>query len=132
MSEQVSLLNMFSLYEPSEALRSALDQTAVVAADIDPEKGRVEVCIHSDTYIPLSLLKSVAADICAVYGLRDVFIAATHPSSQLTAVQPEEIRELFVAENSMNRGSLAGAQMSWDGENLNIKLVMVNIQKLYQ
>ena len=123
MSEQVSLLNMFSLYEPSEALRSALDQTAVVAADIDPEKGRVEVCIHSDTYIPLSLLKSVAADICAVYGLRDVFIAATHPSSQLTAVQPEEIRELFVAENSMNRGSLAGAQMSWDGENLNIKLV---------
>ena len=43
MSEQVSLLNMFSIYEPPEALRNALDQAAVVAADIDPEKGKVEV-----------------------------------------------------------------------------------------
>ena len=36
MSESVSLLNMFSLYEPPETLESVLSQAAVVAADIDP------------------------------------------------------------------------------------------------
>ena len=123
MSEQVSLLNMFSIYEPPEALRCALDQAAVVAADIDPEKGRVEVCLHCDTYIPASLLKTAAADICAAYGLRDVLLTATYPASQLTAVQPEEIRELFVAENSMNRGSLAGAAWQWEDNVLDIQLV---------
>ena len=131
MSEQISLLNMFSIYEPPEALRNALDQAAVVAADIDPEKGRVEVCLHSETYIPASLMKTAAADICSAYGLRDVFITATHPASQLTAVQPEEIRELFVTENSMNRGSLAGAQMRWEDETLHIKLV-ANGKKLLE
>ena len=131
MSEQISLLNMFSIYEPPEALRCALDQAAVVAADIDPERGRVEVCLHSETYIPASLLKTAAADICAAYGLRDVFLTATHPASQLTAVEPEEIRELFVAENSMNRGSLAGAQMRWEGETLHIQLV-ANGKKLLE
>ena len=131
MSEQVSLLNMFSIYEPPETLRSVLDQAAVVAADIDPERGRVEVCLHCESYIPASLLKTAAADICAAYGLRDVFITATHPASQLTQVLPEEIRELFVAENSMNRGSLAGTQMRWEGETLHIQLA-ANGKKLLE
>ena len=123
MSDRVSLLNMFANYEPPETLKCVLDQAAVVAADIDPERGRVEVCLHSDTYIPALQLKAVAADICAAYGLRDLVVAATHPASQLTAVEPEEIRELFVAENSMNRGSLAGAQMRWEDETLYIQLM---------
>ena len=58
-------------------------------------------------------------------------ITATHPASQLTNVQSEEIRELFVAENSMNRGSLAGAQMRWEGQTLHIQLA-ANGKKLLE
>ena len=123
MAEQIYFLNMFSDYKPPEDLQMVLSQAAVVAADIDPERGSVEVCLHSETYIPALLLKTAAADICAAYGLRDVFLTSTHPASQLMEVETEEIRELFVAENSMNRGSLAGAQMRWEGYTLYIQLV---------
>ena len=56
MSEQVSLLNMFSHYEPPETLKSVLDQAAVVAADIDPERGRVEVCLRPANAYLLSFI----------------------------------------------------------------------------
>ena len=59
MSEFISLLNMFSLYEPPEELHSLLSQAAVVAADIDPETQRVETCIHSPEYIPAEILDRI-------------------------------------------------------------------------
>ena len=122
MSESVSLLNMFSLYEPPEALKSVLSQAAVVAADIDPAKRRVDVCIYSDTYITRAVLNEVSAQIVSDYGLNQLQITATHPSDQLHCVEPEELRELFVAQNSMNRGSLAGARWEWEGLKLTVHL----------
>ena len=46
--EKVEFLNMFARYQPSEALQSAFSQAAVAAADIDPEAGTVQVCIHAE------------------------------------------------------------------------------------
>jgi len=123
MSEFVSLLNMFSAYEPPESLYSVLSQAAVVAADIDPGKGAVEVCLHSPAYINAGTLRQLSQDISRIYGLRRLEIVATHPADQLQKMEPEELRELFVAQNSMNRGSLAGAQWHWEGETLTVKLL---------
>jgi len=122
MSESVSLLNMFSLYEPPEALESVLSQAAVVAADIDPVKRRVDVCIHSAGYISRDTLNRVCDRIREAYNLDGLRITVTHPADQLSRMEPDELRELFVAQNSMNRGSLAGAQWEWEGEKLTVRL----------
>ena len=123
MDEQVFFLNMFPDYEPPEDLQQVLSQAAVVAADIDPAKGTVAAVIHSGQYIPKRSLNSVSSDICTLYGLRSLELTATHPADQLTKIEPEELMGLFVAQNSMARGSLAGAQWQWTGEKLTVQLL---------
>ena len=123
MSKTVFFLNMFSDYTPPEPLLGMLSQAAITAADIDPEKRTVSVVMHSEIYIPQKLLSKAAGDICAVYGLRDLFIQPVYPASQLQSMEPEDLMQLFVAENSMTRGNLAGATWTWEGETLHIGLM---------
>ncbi len=122
MSEQVRFLNMFAQYQPPAQLLQALDQAAVVAADIDPATRRISVVVHSEIYIPQRLLNQAAEEICQCYGLRGMDLTATHPADQLEKMEPEELMELFVCHNSMTRGTLAGAQWHWEGQNLTIQL----------
>ncbi|MBO5953980.1 MAG: PolC-type DNA polymerase III [Oscillospiraceae bacterium] len=114
---------MFSEYEPPEALASALSQAAVVAADIDPDARRVDVCIHAPRYIPAHVLDQASREIQEAYGLRTLQIKATYPADQLSCMEPGELMELFVSRNSMCRGVLAGAQWQWEGQELTIRLV---------
>ena len=123
---------MFPDYEPPEELFAALSQAAVVAADIDPEKRRVDVAIHSENYIPKRMLDSVTQNLQEIYGLKTMVITATHPANQLQAVEPEELMALFVEQNSMNRGALAGAQWHWEGETLLVKLQGNGLQQLQE
>ena len=122
MSEQIYFLNMFPDYEPPEELKTALSQAAIVAADIDLARGRVEVAIHCPNYLPKRMRDTVSREICDTYGLRHLELVATHPEDQLAKLEPEELMALFVAQNSMNRGSLAGAQWVWKGTELTVKL----------
>ena len=132
MKQQVYFLHMFPDYEPPEELMEALSQAAIVAADIDPARGRVEVAIHASQYIPRRKLDAMADDICLLYGLRKLLIHATYPANQLSMVEPEELMALFVKENSMHRGALAGAQWAWEGECLTVKLLGNGVQQLQE
>ena len=123
MNEIVYLVNMFPDYEPPEPLKTAVSQAAIVAADIDPDRRSVSVAVHSEIYIPQRLLNQFSKDICQIYGLRNLELTATHPADQLSAVEPEELMQLFVGRNSMTRGSLAGATWQWEGNCLTIKLL---------
>ncbi len=123
MKEPVKFLQMFPDYEPPEALKSALSQAAIAAADIDPESRRVEVAIYSDTYIPKYELDAVADSLCRSYGLKVLSLTATHPATQLRFVDEKELMQLFVEQNSMHRASLAGAKWRWEGTALHIKLM---------
>ena len=123
MSKTVFFLNMFSDYQPLEPLLGLLSQAAITAADIDPEKRSVVVSIASETYIPQKLLANAAGDICDAYGLRQLRIEPVYPPSQLTNMDEEDLMQLFVAENSITRGSLAGAKWTWEGETLHIDLM---------
>ena len=114
---------MFPDYEPPEELKEALSQAAVVAADIDPERGAVSVALHCGTYIPKRSLDVVTKNLQDSYGLRELQISMTYPAHQISKIEPEELMALFVRENSMNRGSLAGAQWNWEGEKLTVKLL---------
>jgi len=122
MTEQIYLLNMFSDYAPPEDLQRALSQAAVVAADVDPTTRTVSVAVHSADYIPTIVLQQAQRDIAERYCLSNMEITATHPADQLQKIQNEELMELFVAEDSMNRGSLAGAGWEWEGNTLHIRL----------
>ena len=113
---------MFPDYEPPEVLDAVLSQAAIVAADIDPQNRRVSVAIHSETYIPTRLLEQAGREIAGMYGLAGLEILASHPESELHKMEPEELRDLFVAQDSMSRASLAGAKWDWDGTDLTIRL----------
>ena len=122
MSKTVFFLNMFPDYQPPEPLNGMLSQAAITAADIDPENRTVTVKVTSDTYIPQKLLSKAAGDIAGVYGLRRLQIEPVYPASQLQAVEPDDWMQLFMTENSMTRGSLAGAAWSWEENTLHIDL----------
>ena len=122
MGEQIRFLNMFSEYQPSEPLCSALSQAVIAAADIDPISRHITAAIHAERYIPKRLLDQVSEEICSVYGLQSMDITAVHPADQVQSVEPEELMAMFVEVNSMTRGSLAGAQWRWEGQKLIIDL----------
>ncbi len=122
MAEQVFFLNMFPDYAPPEDLKQVLSQAAIAAADIDPQNRRVSVAIHTEQYIPSRHLEQVGREIAMSYGLQQVEVTATHPADQLQQIEPEELMALFMAENSMSRGSLAGAQWQWEENTLHIHL----------
>ncbi len=122
MMEPVSLWNMFSDYAPPEELKAALSQAVITAADIDPQQRSVHVAIRSADYIPQRLLDRAAKDIAALYGLRRLELTASHPSSELSKIEAEELTQMFVSCDSRTRGVLAGAGFSWKGTELTIRL----------
>ena len=122
MKESVSFLQMFTEYRPGESLSGVLSVARITGADLDPATRQAAVTLYADQYIPMQLLEKVERDICGLYGLRHFEIHMTHPAEELQKVEPEELMQLFVEENSMNRASLAGAGWKWDGDNLEISL----------
>ncbi len=122
MENPILFFHMFPDYEPPEALRAALSQAAIAAADLDPENRRVHVAVHSERYIPKRLLDQASKDISGLYGLRSLSLTVTCPETELQKIEPEELMQLFVSRNSMARGSLAGAAWEWNGADLTVKL----------
>ena len=123
MPERIPFLNMFPDYVLPEELNGLFTKAVLVAADIDPEAREVDVAIHSPEYIPQRVTDHVAEEICVLYGLKALRITATHPANQISKIESDELLQLFVAENSMTRGSLAGAQWSWEGQTLSVQLI---------
>ena len=67
MREKTLFLNMFSDYEPPEALKSVLSQAVISAADLDPAQRLVWVTVASDEYIPMAALEKVSTQIAKLY-----------------------------------------------------------------
>jgi len=124
MKEKTYFLNMFSDYEPPEPLQSALSQAAISSADVDPGTRSIYVVLQQDTYIPQRYLDQAARDIGGIYGLKSAELTAVHPSSELHKIEPEELMQLFVRQNSMTRGLLAGVNWQWEDHNLTIQLAV--------
>ena len=122
MKQKVTLLDMFPDYDPPDELYEAFLAGEVVAADIDPQTRSVSVAVHSDIYMPIRLLEQAQKGIVSVYGLEKVEISATYPEDQLTKIEPDEVRHLFISRDSMSQGSLAGARWEWEGQTLHIHL----------
>ena len=123
MKETVFFLQMFSDYMPPEELKSYLDQAAVVSAQVDASARRVEITVFSEQYMPNRVLQQVSRDLMQLYGLRGMDILAKHPAEQLSAMEGADLMAMFVAHNSICRGSLSGAAWEWEGQKLTVRLL---------
>lgn len=113
---------MFPDFEPPEPLKRVLSQAVIVAADIDPKKGTVHVAAHSPNYISHRQNAEISKSISRIYGVRSFRLTFTHPENQLSCIDPEELLQMFVSQNSLNRGALAGAQWHWRDCELTVRL----------
>ena len=122
MNEKVQFWNMFALYQPPEQEAALFAQAAVRAAQIDPVKRIVMVEMEAPGYIPERIIQSVSRQIEEHYGLERLEIYQYFPESELAKLEPGELTAMFVAEESICRGTLAGAKYEWEGTDLTIRL----------
>ena len=122
MSQQIRFLDMFPDFEPPEKLMQCFEQILVTGAQIDQINRRIDMELFCPEYIPLKVLDDASKNIVRAYQLRNLKLMMRHPSDQLHRVGKLEIRDLFILENSMAVGSLAGAKIDWEGNTLFVRL----------
>ena len=122
MSGKTYFTNMFPDYTPPESLENAMDQAAIVAADIDPAARRITLELFCERYLTRRSIDAISAEICAQYDLAACVLIPTYPKELLPQLHIEDLRELFVQENSIARASMAGASCRIEGETITILL----------
>ena len=122
MTENVFFFDVFPEYSPSQDQYESLEKARLLEAEIDQVQRTIDICLYSDTYIPRRFLDAAGSWLSEYYQLRDVSLSCSHPADQLTKIELEELRDLFVAQDSMARGSLAGAVWQWQDNVLHICL----------
>ena len=122
MKDNVLFLNMFALYEPSGEAAEQLARAVIQGAELDPVERCISLELGCEAPIPGRLLADVCRDVQQVYGLKELIIQPHFPPETLYRMEPGDLTELFVRENPMCKGSLAGAGWEWEGLNLSVKL----------
>lgn len=131
MKDNVLFLNMFALYEPEEETRALLAEVVIRGAELDPVQRTIDLELFSPAPIPGSRLVQVCREVERAYGLKELRIRTGFPAGTLYQMDPMDLTALFVRENPMSMGTLAGAQWEWEGLSLTIKL-RANGKKLIQ
>ena len=121
--ETISFLNMFSEYTPPAELAHALSCACVTDARIDAVRRTVGVSLACSQYIGGQAWQKITEDISSLYDLQDLEVQPQYNASHLKQIQPQDLMDMFVAENSMCRGSLAGAKWEWEDMTLHINLL---------
>ena len=122
MVDQLNFFDMFRDYDPEPEIRRLLAQTEIRSANIDHAGRRIDMGMYAPEYIPGRYLNEAAGAVCSLYYLNRLELFVRHPADQLHRIEPQELRDLFVGEDSMARGSLAGAKWEWEGNVLTVKL----------
>ena len=122
MKDNVLFLNMFALYEPTDEAAERLANAVILGAELDPAERCISLELGCEAPIPGRLLAEICRDVQQVYGLKTLSIQPHFPPETLYRMEPEDLTELFVRENPMCKGSLAGAKWEWEGMSLTIKL----------
>ncbi len=118
----MKFLEMFSDYTPSQGDQKRLEQLWIHSAEIDYPRGMISVKMEGKTYLPTDFLQEVAGEVEFLYGLRKLDVEVSFPEDQVCKVEPETLTWMFVKENPMCRGILAGAKWEWKDKQLTIRL----------
>ena len=122
MSERLYFLDMFGEYRPDETLQRFLGSLQILGAELDQPHRSMKLELFSEEYIPLSYVSDAVHAVMRIYMLTGLDFTLTHPSHQLQRISADELKWMFVAENSMFCGSLAGAVWEWNENHLTVKL----------
>ncbi len=122
MENQILFFEMFPDYDPPAEQRKLLTGAQITGAQIDQMARTIEIGLYANEYIPARFLNEFQKWACGLYALAQMKICCAHPAGQLQRIEREELQDLFIAQDPMARGSLAGARYVWDGNNLTIHL----------
>ena len=122
MEQILYFCQLFPSCECSGPLADLLSNTVVRRANIDVENRYIFAELYSPIYIPQRELHDLQVSLMQEYELRDIDFDFHYPPDQISRVDPQELRDLFVQRDSMARGSLAGASWKWEGSCLTIQL----------
>jgi len=123
MMREIGFLNMFSDYVPEDSLRHLFDAATICAAEIDTQHRGIWVRAAFSNYISRKELAQVCNQIARVYGLEKLTVEPVFSPDQLEKIDSAELLQLFVEQDSMSLGSLAGARWTWEDQQLTICLV---------
>ena len=122
MPNSISLLELFPDLGYSEAARELLAQNKILDADLRPDEREVSVCVHSEVYLPASLLRQTEEEACKAYLLRRVDLSARYPEDLLSQVDfgdvADRIRDVF----PMATPILSGCQWEVEGRTVHLRL----------
>ena len=122
MIEQLYFLDMFRGYEPEEPLRQILSSLRITGAELDQSQRTIDLTLFSPVYIPYRYIDEAISETTRIYMVRRMDFSVSFPSDQLHKIEPEELKWMFVNENSMFRGSLAGCCWEWNDDRLLCRL----------
>ena len=122
MNQSIPFFKLFSDYHPIDAVAKAFSDAQVLQLDIDVVRRSISAQVHNPAYIPRRLYDQAVGELRDLYGANRFSLKLTYPAGELSKVENEALLELFVSQNSMNRGSLAGAAWEWAGNTLTIRL----------
>ena len=122
MMDNVLFLNMFALYEPEQEFRELLKDAVIRGAELDPVQRIIELELYTPAPIPGSRMAQICREVEKAYGLKALHIRGSFSAGCLYQMEPADLAALFVRENPMSMGSLAGAAWEWEGMSLTIKL----------
>lgn len=110
MQHNYPFLEMFYEYEPEEPLRAALGQAAVCHAQIERDSQSISMELQLKQCLSEAQLRTVCADLCALYGLRQVNILPHYPPQQLCAFDTQELSRFLISRFSPAAAILAGCR----------------------
>ncbi len=122
MNQSIPFFKLFSDYHPTGAVAKAFSDAQVLQLDIDVVRRGISAQVHSPAYIPRRLYDQAVGELRDLYGANRFSLKLTYPAGELSNVENETLLELFVSQNSMNRGALAGAAWEWTGNTLTVRL----------
>ena len=122
MSERLYFLDMFGEYHPDDNLQGILQSLQIIGAELDHPHRSMKLELFSEEYISCAYVTEAVHAVMKTYQLNGLDFTLTHPAHQLQRISGDELRWMFVAENSMFRGSLAGAAWEWEGTHLTVRL----------
>ena len=122
MKDNVLFLNMFALYEPESEVRELLKDAVIRGAELDPVQRTIDLEVFTPGPIPGGRVTQICREVEKAYGLKALNIRGTFSAGSIYQMEPADLTALFVRENPMSMGSLAGAAWEWEGMSLNIKL----------
>ena len=122
MKDNVLFLNMFALYEPTEEETELLKTASIRSAELDPVQRRIELELDCEGPISNRMLTQICRNVEQAYGLKELSIRLCFPAGALYRMEGADLADLFIRENPICMGSLAGAAWEWEGAALTVKL----------